>query len=229
MPASTLPASTVSAATSTGASARASAARPGPAFPQPLGEVLECLPRLCLLLAGQVHAATRSRKDRTSAAARNDSAGAHFVDSSRIRELSGYSHISATSRRFSSCGLNFSLRTKIGPKNREVVQSDPLRCVLSQRTRAAPSRTACAASPHRSPCRGRRPGRPTSWTPSRQTRRASHPPPRRSRRAFAASSAAAPVRPGRSFTTESSPLPCTRRARVTTPALYRLRSGVSKK
>ena len=30
---------------------------------------------------------------------------------------------------------------------------------------------------------------------------------------------------GTSFTTESSPLPCTRRARTTTPALYRLQIG----
>jgi hypothetical protein len=34
---------------------------------------------------------------------------------------------------------------------------------------------------------------------------------------------------GRSLTTESSPRPCTRRARATTPALLRSRSGVSKK
>ena len=34
---------------------------------------------------------------------------------------------------------------------------------------------------------------------------------------------------GRSFTTESAPLPWMRRARTTTPALLRARSGVSKK
>ena len=37
------------------------------------------------------------------------------------------------------------------------------------------------------------------------------------------------VTTGRSFTTESSPFFCTRRARATTPCLYSARSGVSKK
>ena len=93
----------------------------------------------------------------------------------------------ATSRRppaLQLLRLELRLRTNWGQESR-VVQFDPL-VAYSARTRAAPSRTACAASPHRPPCRGRRPGG-RLMDPEQTTRRASHPPRRRSPRPFAAS------------------------------------------
>jgi hypothetical protein len=56
------------------------------------------------------------RNARSSAVAWNASSGRHLVESSRIRESSGYSHSSATSPRVKSSCVNFSLSTKMGPR-----------------------------------------------------------------------------------------------------------------
>lgn len=55
----------------------------------------------------------------------NTSPGRHFVDSSRMREPSGYSHISATSLRPNPSGIDFNLRTKIGPRIARSFSSSP--------------------------------------------------------------------------------------------------------
>src|SRR3954451_1714996 len=68
----------------------------------------------------------RARNARPSATARDICAGAHFVESSRILEPFGYSHISATSLRPSSCGVKLLLRTKIGPSGVRSSSSTPV-------------------------------------------------------------------------------------------------------
>ena len=113
--------------------------------------------------------------------------------------------------------MNFSFKTRSGPSTEQIVELDPLRR-CSRRTLAGPWRTACAAaaSVGRVPRGPRREPSPSS-TPSRRTRRASRRPrprsPAASRNSFGNSSGTT----GRSFTTESSTLPRTRRARTTTP------------
>src|SRR5262249_22007583 len=57
------------------------------------------------------------RNARVSAATWNASAGAHFVDSSRMRVPSGYSHSSTTILRARSPGVPLILTTKMGPSS----------------------------------------------------------------------------------------------------------------
>jgi hypothetical protein len=63
-----------------------------------VAEELERLPGLRLLLAAEIHA-PRDEEGPRLRCPWNASEGAHLVESSRIREPSGYSHISATSLR----------------------------------------------------------------------------------------------------------------------------------
>ena len=79
-----------------------------------LREELERLAGLRLLLAAEADAALAEVGPRLGTTW-NVSDGAHLVESSSTRELSGYSHSSATSLRSNSAGENFSFRTKIGP------------------------------------------------------------------------------------------------------------------
>ena len=96
------------------------------------GEVLERLARLGLLLAGEVDAALREEDPRLGGDLEGLVAASHLVDSSRMREPSGYSHISATSRRLAPAGVNLSLSTKIGPSISRSSSPDPLRSVLGE-------------------------------------------------------------------------------------------------
>jgi hypothetical protein len=71
-----------------------------------------------------------TRKVRDSAAAWKASDVPHRVDSSRMREPSGWSHISVTSRRpRSPCG-GLELEDEDRPEDREVVDRGPRRRVL---------------------------------------------------------------------------------------------------
>ena len=64
-------------------------------------------------------------------------AGRHFVDSSTTREPSGYSHISATSRRLSSGGRDLELEHEDRPEHGEVVERRCPSGRAPRRTRAA--------------------------------------------------------------------------------------------
>ena len=90
------------------------------------GEELERRLGLRLLLAAEVDAPSARGRTRDLDGGGRPSPGAHLVDSSRMREPSGYSHISATTRRRTSWAVNFSLSTKIGPRTAQVVELDPL-------------------------------------------------------------------------------------------------------
>src|SRR3954447_7319108 len=88
-------------------------------------EVVQSCGGLRLLLAGEIDASP-GQHARPSATAWNICAGAHFVESSRILEPSGYSHISATSLRPTSCGVKLLLSTKIGPSSVRSSSSTPV-------------------------------------------------------------------------------------------------------
>jgi hypothetical protein len=137
---------------------------------QPLREELERLPGLRLPLA-EVDAPPSQERPRLGCKLER-LGGSHFVEGSRIRELSGYSHISATMLRPKSFGASLGLSTKIGPSNVRSSSGETLRSVLGVER---------------------------------------------------------PLVTGRSFTTESSPFFCSRRARTTTPCVFSARYGASKK
>ena len=154
--------------------------------------------------------------------------GRHLVDSSTIREPSGYSHISATSRRPNVFGESFSLSTKIGPNTSSSSIVRPAGACSSKKDRwflentlltaplpATVSRTDVFGTPLSDAEHTYPPGRASTSTTNSG-----------SLRNWAGNSAGTT---GRSLTTESSPRPCTRRARATTPALLRSRPGVSRR
>src|SRR5215211_7475714 len=165
---------------------------------------------------------------RPSAATWKASPVGHLVESSRMREPSGYSHISVTSRRPRS-PVDFSFSTKIGPSTDRSSRLTPsgacsakkARCALenSLRTGRSPVTAAVTASGATSPLRDAEQTKPPGIA-STSTKKPGV------RRSSGASSSGTT---GRSLTTESPPLRCTRRARATTPAPLSARSGVSKK
>ena len=130
----------------------------------------------------------------------------------------------------SPSGENLSLSTKIGPRIDRSSSSSPRARASAKNARCSLEnslRSGCSPDDDVRRPRPRR-ARPSS-TPSRRSRRASRRPRRRSSATARSSSGSSAGTTGRSFTTESSPLPWTRRARTTTPRSFSARSGVSKK
>src|SRR5262245_7950575 len=170
-----------------------------------------------------------ARKLRVSAATLNVSVGAHFVDNSRIVELSGYNHSSPTSLRSKLVGRNLSLSTKLGPRSdRSSMERSSgawaaysARCSFEKSFRNGlfPWIASLASISPRArfidPEQTKPPGVASTSIPKFGDLRKS-----------AGSSLGTT---GRSLTTESCSFRCTRRARTITPWWYSARSGVSKK
>ena len=123
----------------------------------------------------------------------------------------------------------FSLSTKIGPRSGRSSSSAPsgacasnsARCSFENRSRIGPRRASTSRTADW-------PARPSS-SPSRRSRRATRRPRRRTSGPCGPPLGSSEGTTGRSFTTESSPFFCVRRARTTRPALSSARSGVSRK
>ena len=169
------------------------------------------------------------RKARDSAATWKASPGMHLVDSSRMREPSGYSHISAVIGRMLPSGIHFTLSTKNGP----IGVSHPERCLLARasgRTRVGPSRTVCVSAGRRHAASRAAWLSTTFLSDAEQTNPpgiASTSTPKPGVRRSAPGSSEGTT--GRSFTVESPRLPWTRRVLRMTPPLLRRWSGVSRK